>query len=81
MTAADLDYVARKNAHMKRMGIEVGVGLYGGACPKWLEKQREEDGTAAAYRFNARRVSNWLADDGPTLRMILEAITRARRAA
>jgi hypothetical protein len=37
------EYVARKLAHMKRIGLACGIGRNGGAAPQWLiDKQRAD---------------------------------------
>lgn len=48
-THADFNYVMRKIAHLKRIGLvgasSTGFGENGGACPDWLradQKKREE---------------------------------------
>lgn len=49
-----LTYIARKIAHMQRIGIPAGIGQHGGACPKWLTEQRETDEKRRARRKSSR---------------------------
>lgn len=46
--STDFNYIMRKIAHMKRLGLvsgsNAGFGRHGGACPDWLRaEQKAED--------------------------------------
>jgi len=56
MSEANIGYVARKIAHMRRIGVIVrkdgGFGQNGGAAPDWLvDQQKDERERIAKYRM------------------------------
>ena len=40
---ANQDYVLKKIAHLKRVGLGGGIGKNGGAAPDWLIQQQQKE--------------------------------------